>query len=193
MHTSPRTCLVAASLLAVELAAAQTAPPRRPGDVRSGVQAVEKSPPSTTASGTCGSGDDQVVCSFQSGDMRAPVVTGPLYKGSDRPPTSQNPTDARAAPANAVRTGLVDGHPAIAWQPAPGVTGYEVLRTTVKPAGWVIVRSAASAPAQFVDLSVAAAAAASYIYRLIAHCPAGPPVYVDVRFGAPQVSMPVCR
>ena len=89
--------------------------------------------------------------------------------------------------------GLVDGHPAIAWQPVAGVVAYDVLRATLTPAGWFTIRSAISSPTEFVDMSVSGPASSSYVYRVIAHCPAGPPVYADIRIGAPQVSLPACH
>ena len=52
---------------------------------------------------------------------------------------------------------------------------------------------AASTCGSRADLSAAAAVADSYIYRIVAHCPAGAPVYADIRIGSPQVAMPVCR
>ncbi len=155
----------------------------------------------TTGTTTCGQGDDEVVCTFQKGDTRAPVVIGPLYNGSDRPPTSQGSQTSGTAQANVapvaqthvLRVAILDGHPQIDWQPAPGIVGYDVLRTTVNPAGWVVLRQAISSPTQFIDQSVSGPVAGSYIYRLIVHCASLSSVYADIRLGAAPVAIPVCR
>ncbi len=184
---------------AQQAAPAQTAATPRADTVRTAPAASGTNP--TTGTTTCGQGDDEVVCTFQKGDTRAPVVIGPLYNGSDRPPTSQGSQSSGTAPANVTRTaptnvlraGIIDGHPQIDWQPAPGIVGYDVLRTTVNPSAWVVLRQAISSPTQFIDQSVSGPVAGSYIYRLIVHCASPPSVYADIRPGAAPVAIPVCR
>ena len=50
-------------------------------------------------------GSDKVIVEFSKGSMPAPVVTGPLWNGSQRPPTQQS-SGSREAPTKVVKRGI---------------------------------------------------------------------------------------